>query len=335
MESAKKSHQKKSYVVIYTIRCKLSVVSTGKHLTPEKPIYLKLISRVKPELRKFEALLDFEKSPLYQSLVSPNNKTFKVGLGSEHLHAAIKDVPQLSKLNSTQKRTVVSVARSCVTDPEVANINLIQGPPGTGKSSTIVGLLLQILYGQMRNSKRETFPRILVVAPSNAAVDEVARKLIAAKRNLGDKTKFRMVRIGVKKSMHDEVQKYSLEENVDRIVHEETNRVKATESLKKDIDNKQKAANALFEEKQEAEQDGNTDLAAKLNRDWTEMQHNIKRIKAEMAKPLGSKEIRDMKRRAEDQVMAGADIILTTLSSSLNREMDKYFVQGELKVYFN
>ena len=79
----------------------------------------------------------------------------------------------------------------------------------------------------------------------------------------------------------------------------------------------------------EAEADGNKDLAAKLNRDWMELQQHIKKIKTEMNKPLGYAELRDLRRKAEDAPMAGADIILSTLSSSLNREMEKYFVQGE------
>ena len=59
-----------------------------------------------------------------------------------------------------------------------------------------------------------------------------------------------------------------------------------------------------------------------------ERQQHIKKIKAEMNKPLGANEQRNLKRKAEDATMAGADIILSTLSSSLNRKMEKYFVQG-------
>ena len=53
-----------------------------------------------------------------------------------------------------------------------------------------------------------------------------------------------------------------------------------------------------------------------------------------MNKPLGYAEQRDLRRKAEDATMAGADIILSTLSSSLNREMEKYFVQGEFQIKY-
>ena len=331
MKAAEKSSRAVNlrHFVIYTIKCKSSVLQLDKLLSQDKPIYLKLISRVKPELRKFEALLSFSKSPLHSPLITPNIKTFKQGLGTEHLHATIKDIPQLSKLNSTQKKSIVSVGRTCLTDPSVANVSLIQGPPGTGKSSTIVGLLLQILYASIKNQNKETFPRILVVAPSNAAVDEVARKLINVRKHLPDKIRFRMIRLGIRKSMHEEVQKYSLDDNIDRIVKEGTNKVKAVESLKKDIETKQKSANILYEQKVEAEAEGNDDMASKLNRDWMDIQSQIKKIKNEMNKPLENKDIREMKRKAEDQTIAGADIILSTMSSSVGREMEKYFVQGK------
>lgn len=316
-------------VGVYTIKCKLGVINRPE--TPlyyEKPIYLKFLSRIKPELRKFEALLSLSKSPLQPALVSPKTQFFKTGNGSEHLHATIKDISNLSKLNPVQKRCIVSVARNCITEPQSVNVSLLQGPPGTGKSSTIVGLLLQILYTSLCSSNRETFPRILVVAPSNAAVDEMARKLISVRKQLSEKIRFRMVRLGVTKSMHEEVRKYSLDENIERIVYEETRKKKAVDTLEKDIATKQKQANVLFDEKTEAENDGNPDLANKKNRDYIELQNHIKRLKNEISRPLSSKVKKQITRDAEDKTLAGADIILSTMSSSIGKEIDRFFVQG-------
>ena len=62
-------------------------------------------------------------------------------------------------------------------------------------------------------------------------------------------------------------------------MEEETNRKKAAESLKRDVEAKQKSANVLFEQKQEAEAEDNKDLAAKLHRDWVELQHQIKKVR--------------------------------------------------------
>ena len=54
----------------------------------------------------------------------------------------------------------------------------------------------------------------------------------------------------------------------------------------------------------------------------------IRKLKDEINKPLQPKEIREMRREAEDKTIAGADIILSTMSSSVGREMERYFVQG-------
>merc|ERR1712025_1114382 len=156
----------------------------------------------------------------------------------------------------------------------------------------------------------------------------MARKLICVRKQLSEKIRFRMVRLGVTESMHEEVRKYSLDENIERIVYEETRKKKAVDTLEKDIATKQKQANVLFDEKTEAENDGNPDLANKKNRDYIELQNHIKRLKNEISRPLSSKVKKQITRDAEDKTLAGADIILSTMSSSIGKEIDRFFVQG-------
>ena len=48
-------------------------------------------------------------------------------------------------------------------------------------------------------------PRILLTAPSNAAVDEIARKLIHCYKKLKPEDRFRMMRIGQPNTIHPEV----------------------------------------------------------------------------------------------------------------------------------
>ena len=61
---------------------------------------------------------------------------------------------------------------------EVNEIGLIHGPPGTGKTTTIVEVILQLV--KLGN-------KILVVAPSNIAVDNIGEKLIYYKSQLSGK----------------------------------------------------------------------------------------------------------------------------------------------------
>lgn len=51
---------------------------------------------------------------------------------------------------------------------------LIQGPPGTGKTSIIKNIVLEMLYGKHKIKDS----CLLLVAPSNAAVDQLVLKIV-------------------------------------------------------------------------------------------------------------------------------------------------------------
>ena len=76
-----------------------------------------------------------------------------------------------TELNESQKDAVRFAL-------EVNEIGLIHGPPGTGKTTTIVEVILQLV--KLGN-------KILVVAPSNIAVDNIGEKLIYYKSILSGK----------------------------------------------------------------------------------------------------------------------------------------------------
>ena len=57
-------------------------------------------------------------------------------------------------------------------------ICLIHGPPGTGKSKVIVNLIMQILRGGKVFNKK-----ILVCGPSNAATDEIVKRLLKIRKS--------------------------------------------------------------------------------------------------------------------------------------------------------
>ena len=73
--------------------------------------------------------------------------------------------PKFSDLNEEQKRAIAG----CLSRNEC--ISLIQGPPGTGKTKTIIAMIQAIFNGI--GFIAGTQPKILVCAPSNAAIDEV------------------------------------------------------------------------------------------------------------------------------------------------------------------
>ena len=92
-------------------------------------------------------------------------------------------------------------------------VSLLQGPPGTGKSHTVLGMLGVFLHaGEYANSSMNSeivFPtrKVLVVAPSNAAVDEVVLRILKNGLIGGDLQRHDPVvyRVGQRESMHPDV----------------------------------------------------------------------------------------------------------------------------------
>ncbi|KAG0576671.1 hypothetical protein KC19_5G098200 [Ceratodon purpureus] len=122
----------------------------------------------------------------------------KMKLSSESL----RNFSDQNILNTLQLLTV-----SCLLQMR-QGFQLVQGPPGTGKTSTIVGMVSALLI-------EEPGIRILVCAPSNAALDEVAARLV---HRMVDKTGYiyspmdgAIVRFGSKRVMHPLVQLISLD----------------------------------------------------------------------------------------------------------------------------
>ena len=86
------------------------------------------------------------------------------------------------------------------------------GPPGTGKTTTIAAMILQIIFRCKEMYPGSPLPRILLTAPSNAAVDEIVRKLMECRHKLHNADKFNMMRVGKLNVIHPEVKPISLEE---------------------------------------------------------------------------------------------------------------------------
>ena len=70
-------------------------------------------------------------------------------------------------------------ALTYVTKMKDTDMLLIQGPPGTGKTHTIKGVISMISHSCNK--------KILVCAPSNAAIDEIITRLISKGGLLGSK----------------------------------------------------------------------------------------------------------------------------------------------------
>ena len=103
------------------------------------------------------------------------------------------------------------------------------------------------------------------------------------------------------------------------------------DARKRRMRKKQEQAKQLANAQEVAEKEGNSDLAAKLGRDVAEKTRQVNKIKAQLKNPqVDPRSQIQMRKQAEEKVMAGADILLSTLSSSTSREVERLLMPGSL-----
>ena len=128
---------------------------------------------------------------------------------------------ELYQLNEPQANAIIGSLRT-------RGFSLIQGPPGTGKTKTICGLVGKFLADRAQKPTNVSVnvravgavgpkAKILVCAPSNAAVDEVTKRLkFGVKSADGQVFVPKIVRIGRDDSMNVEVKDVSLDFLLDK-----------------------------------------------------------------------------------------------------------------------
>ncbi|XP_008561841.1 PREDICTED: probable helicase senataxin isoform X1 [Galeopterus variegatus] len=187
-----------------------------------------VVSSLVTTQRKLKAMsLLGGRNQLARAILNPNPMDFctkdLLTTTSERIIAYLKD------FNEDQKKAIETAYAMVKHSPSVAKICLIHGPPGTGKSKTIVGLLYRLLTENQRKGHSDENSnakikrnRVLVCAPSNAAVDELMKKIILEfkekckdkKNPLGNCGDINLVRLGPERSINNEVLKFSLDSQV-------------------------------------------------------------------------------------------------------------------------
>ncbi|KAI8140246.1 hypothetical protein BJV82DRAFT_563071 [Fennellomyces sp. T-0311] len=218
---------------------------------------------------------------------------------------------------------------------------LIQGPPGTGKTKTILGLIVSLLDEQRdRNRLKERGVRIdkdssvysgegkiLICAPSNAAVDEIAKRLQDGIVTAHGLCKPNVVRIGTPESANASVRELLLDRLVEKELAPLMNNaddakdfIQRRNALSEDIrkvqldidDTERQIAESSASEMSRIPQlkDRRTKLVAERNK----YKYMIKGI-VEAQRDFNREQ--DMsKNRARQKVFANADIVCATLSGS-------------------
>jgi len=197
-------------------------------------------------VREFNALMRVDKLPLNKYLMGRKMATEQDG--QQPKGKVLDELPigfqtfLKSKANSSQLDAISAAAR----EYGEGGFTLIKGPPGTGKSTTLVSTLNALHLRQYQeyyttiervtteedtledyellaslNKAAKVKPRILVCAPSNAAIDNVIVKIMSDRFVDGKGSKYSpsIVRVGAG-STNPKVSSVGLKDVVNRIIEE-------------------------------------------------------------------------------------------------------------------
>jgi hypothetical protein len=206
-------------------------------------------------------------------------------------------------------------------------VSLLQGPPGTGKTQTVMGILSAFLLAKGLTTQK---PHVLVCAPSNAAVDELAYRVV--KQGLIDAKGVRRndlscVRIGHwnqdhvelrqrnpndRKEPPSEVKSISLGELV-------SNRIRGEGLVDKSvlIHEVKNELNKVDKALETAKRKNDTLLTQDLINKRQDLQNNLFRYKHEKLQS------EDKKRHFQQEILNKADIVFCTLSGAGSREISQ------------
>ncbi|XP_018362590.1 PREDICTED: probable helicase senataxin [Trachymyrmex cornetzi] len=288
-----------------------------EHIIVNRVQRLRTVTYLRSNIRMVQALQYLPHSPLSKLIVNPKIEDYQLPPLNEEFTSS--SLVTKDDLNSKQLEAVFRVTNAVI--KKEAKLCFIQGPPGTGKSKVIVNLVTQILYGECQDKKSL---RILICAPSNAAIDEIVIRLLHIRSTLKQK-RFNMVRIGQSESMHPKSKDISVPQIAKRHLINISKGIKTTNNNIEDLSILQAHINSFNAELgsiQSVQEGKRYSLKNKLFE--TTMKYELMKSNKSIDE-LNSKERARYQRMSEDIVLQGANIIACTLSSCYTNQMESLF----------
>ncbi|KAJ3322316.1 DEAD-box type RNA helicase [Boothiomyces sp. JEL0866] len=225
-----KSVQKKQKV--YNLTCKLSLkgdnTKNTPNIRPQTKWEAKLVMSLTTYIREYTTLVKMGSYMMLPNIINPSKTSNFMKPDRLKLDHYIQKLG----VNESQAEALY-----CAVNQKLGFV-LIQGPPGTGKTRTLLAIIsaLQIpkeaiaIPTNYSQSKMDQFPgrvnkRLLICAPSNAAIDEITRRLMNGILDYNGKIyRPNIVRIGNSSSIHNDVISISLEAQVEKHFANRTNK---------------------------------------------------------------------------------------------------------------
>ncbi|KAM7221030.1 hypothetical protein V8F06_003592 [Rhypophila decipiens] len=250
---------------------------------------------------------------------------------------AIQGVMKNYNLNPGQAKAILNAK-------ENDGFTLVQGPPGTGKTKTIIAMVGCLLTSVLKNasngavaisrpgmpqSKRGgTLKKLLVCAPSNAAVDELVLRLKeGVKTSSGSFHKINVVRLGRSDAINAAVRDVTIDELVKAKIESNCNgdgngdAPSDREKLHKEAGEIKQKLNDLYPPLEAARNSGDRPAAMKIQREIDELKrrraHINTRIESEKSEGnTFARETEIKRRQVQQEILDNAHVLCATLSGS-------------------
>ncbi|KAF2083431.1 hypothetical protein K490DRAFT_51715, partial [Saccharata proteae CBS 121410] len=302
-------------------------------LVPNGVVHGVKIQSITPLEREYGALQGLQYYDLCDEIIKARPSPL-LKYGNQQLEPLIDNY----KVNRAQAKAIKSAVDNDA-------FTLIQGPPGSGKTKTIVAIVGAILTNALRNTQATTIdkPRpaslavaqtrndgpapkkLLVCAPSNAAVDELVMRLKEGVRTTsGQDRKINVVRLGRSDAMNVNVKDVTLDE----LVNARLNTFPGSGDSNKqreDTGKLMREHQAVSESLREARAKLDTGEEGRSEADLKADFDQLKRRKMQLGSMIDSaKDNRDTmnqqaelnRRKAQQEILTESHVICATLSGS-------------------
>ncbi|KNC82781.1 hypothetical protein SARC_04939 [Sphaeroforma arctica JP610] len=271
------------------------------------------LANIRPIIRQYQALVNCGNSPLINCVIKPKLPAMALR-GDAIAHEATSHLA--NRRHQQYNRPQLQAIRNSIA---YDGITMIQGPPGTGKTRTILGLLAAFFKQPYLPHK----PRVLLCAPSNAAVDEVVRRILDVGLDMGTDIKHPViVRVGDERKMDERVMSRSWNTLAKVPLDALKKKLEALNELQKEKGKLHSDAKRLTNERLSYLKENGTS-GHQSDTQWIALSKAQQDAKTTYitAKTAREKMYRNMGRLREQEkvtILEGAEIIATTLNGSGN-----------------
>lgn len=318
--------RKKAHIeVMFRLLPRTSLASS---MTPNSPLRALKVTSITPLEREYGALLGLQYYDLCDEISNAKPSPL-LNYSDDSLQRYISNY----QVNKAQAKAI----RSALDNDA---FTLVQGPPGSGKTKTIVAIVGAVLSdtlrlgnvpaqapqnGQGANSMLSTTKKLLVCAPSNAAVDELVLRFKQGIKTIsGDHKKVNIVRIGRSDNISSSVLDVTLDELINKRLNPTDMQGMRDDTQKimtqhQEVSAKLREARVLLDK---AEGDkAPTDELTNLRKEVDDLRRSktLLGTKVDNAKDNEGSQRRlaeQKKRQAQQEIIGEAHIICATLSGS-------------------